>query len=169
MNIETTLAIYAYGTSEGVTKAWDTRGRHPEHGSFVKTDKKFPDTYVSPKGDKVEHRKSEGYSMQRVASGASVTFTPKVGKPFEKTWKGDNAPDASSKYAFKKFGVGGRLAQHRWGGSKMSAGCHGANCGRKGRKAGAKPLRSYLTKQESDTLNSKALKVKSRKKARKKY
>ena len=51
----------------------------------------------------------------------------------------------------------------------MKAACHGANCGRKGRKAGAKPLRSYLTKQESDSLNSKALKVKSRRKARKRY
>jgi hypothetical protein len=52
---------------------------------------------------------------------------------------------------------------------KAERGCHGANCGRKGRKAGTKPLRSYMTKQESDTLNSKALKVKSRRKARKRY
>jgi len=51
----------------------------------------------------------------------------------------------------------------------MKAACHGANCGRKGKKGDAKPLRSYMTKQESDTLNSKALKVKSRRKARKKY
>lgn len=48
--------------------------------------------------------------------------------------------------------------------SMKAAGCKGPNCGCKGRKAGVTPLRSFMTKQETDTLKSKALKFKRRRK-----
>lgn len=48
--------------------------------------------------------------------------------------------------------------------SLKAAGCKGPNCGRKGKKAGATPLRSFMTKQETDTLKSKTLKFKRRRK-----
>ena len=146
MNIETTLAIHAYGTSEGVKKEWDGRGRG--HGVVVN----------GARNKVVEQDGRRVMVAQKVSWGDTHTSVD-GGKTWIKT--------ASKQKAFKQ------TKSEDWNevspSEEMAAGCHGANCGRKGRKAGAKPLRSYQTKQESDTLNSKALKVKSRKKARKKY
>lgn len=43
-------SVEAYGTSEGVKKAWDERGRvgkHPEHGNFQKTYSGTRQTYYT--------------------------------------------------------------------------------------------------------------------------
>jgi len=34
MNLANTISIFAYGTSEGVTRAWDTRGRSHAHDEY---------------------------------------------------------------------------------------------------------------------------------------
>jgi hypothetical protein len=133
MNIETTLAIHAYGTSEGVKKEWDSRGRG--------------------KGQQPPKYKCEKCGGARDAEEV-------------KRRGGTTCPDCDHalKHRFDQVNQENEYERDR-----LRAACHGANCGRKGKKAGAKPLRAYMTKQESDSLNSKALKVKTRKKARKRY
>src|ERR1039458_6085650 len=155
MNIETTLAIHAYGTSEGTKKAWDTRGRAGDKLL------KFTEPEGLPESNDFHTIQIHNGNYAVIQKGKQFT-----GSMSTVLYNGD-LEDAKSSVSRHQDRIDkkGIYAPK----NKMAAGCHGANCGRKGRKAGAKPLRSYMTKQESDTLNSKALKVKSRKKARKKY
>lgn len=154
MNIETLLSIQAYGTSEGVKKEWDERGRG---------NKPVPeaDEYKPPKGGRG--------TRPGIARGDYKTAGRRI--EYNMAWHAKRMQQYQD--AGHERNEAGSLAMRDMNDAKsqdLSArGCHGPNCGRKGRKAGAVPLRSYTTKQETDNLNSKALKVKKNKRARRRY
>src|ERR1035437_593003 len=83
MNLAATVEIFAYGTSEGVTKAWDSRGRKesalppqprlPDEGQFaaVQTDDGgiYPDLHPEKQRTHIMLAKDLGIPPERIVSG----------------------------------------------------------------------------------------------------
>ena len=187
MNVDTMLSIAAFGTSEGALHGWDTRGRDSQMSSLR-------DLHDDIKQQSAGDYKAQ-YRMQRSRLNALVQNAKALDKwsPSLKSAQVNltAADGLAGKGNYKMATVYQDVALqhvHAWLRSEQGTlqaggfmnietllsiyaarGCKGPNCGRKGKKAGAKPLRSYMTKQETDTLLSKALKVKVRRMARKRY
>jgi len=91
MNLEKTISIHAYGTPEGVSKAWDTRGRKGLVGNW-----KF-------KGGNKTGDEKKGYTTKRTyqhPSGAQIKITSKEG----------TSPDPRTEEYNKQAAIGGRPA-----------------------------------------------------------
>lgn len=103
MNLRSQIEIQAYGTSEGVQKAWDTRGRHSEYGNFKRggditaTASSINSKYVSG-----EHTVS--VKEPRSGRGTAVIREYK-GKDFDMTDKNRGPASGLGEYLHSRYGI----------------------------------------------------------------
>jgi len=114
MNLSSTISVYGYGTSEGVQKAWDTRGRSVYHVTHTNLVGKIQKEGLRPmqtsnwvrQGDKQRYGKGEVYAFEhpqdalRWAAKMDWEFNKQTGSgkisllkvdPAGRTWRVDQS------------------------------------------------------------------------------